>query len=135
MNQVIGQVGMGAGGSQWQLSASLGSVRVPRETKTPLMDATKLLRRGIPNEHMILVPSKISWPESGVRLFARIGCLGRPSEAIIALRTSRGKSNRAGEPPSGFTGRAYSAGSLDLAESAFKQLQVSNPPEAAKDGD
>ena len=101
-----------------------------------LMDATKLLAEGNPKQAYMILVAEQNKLAGNLEFDYLLGVAaldsGRPSEAIIAFeRVLAMNPMHAGAMMD--LGRAYfTAGSLDLAESAFKQLQVSNPPEAAK---
>ncbi len=101
-----------------------------------LMDATKLLADGNPKQAYMILVAEQNKLAGNIEFDYLLGVAaldsGKPSEAIIAFeRVLAVNPMHAGAMMD--LGRAYyNAGSLDLAESAFKQLQVSNPPEAAK---
>ncbi|MBL8521018.1 MAG: tetratricopeptide repeat protein [Betaproteobacteria bacterium] len=100
------------------------------------MDATKLLAEGNPKQAYMILVAEQGKLAGNLDFDYLLGVAaldsGRPSEAIIAFeRVLAMNPMHAGAMMD--LGRAYfTAGSMDLAESAFKQLQVSNPPEAAK---
>jgi tetratricopeptide (TPR) repeat protein len=101
-----------------------------------LMDATKLLAEGNPKQAYMMLVAEQSKLAGSIDFDYLLGVAaldsGKSSEAIIAFeRVLAQQPNNAGALMD--LGRAYfTAGSLDLAEATFKQLQVSNPPEAAK---
>ncbi len=101
-----------------------------------LMDAAKLLADGNPKQAYMILLAEQDKLSGNLEFDYLLGVAaldsGKPSEAIIAFeRVLALNPMHAGAMMD--LGRAYFvAGSLDLAESAFKQLQVSNPPAAAK---
>jgi outer membrane protein len=101
-----------------------------------LMEATQLLAAGNPKQAYMLLVAQQDKLAGNTEFDYLLGVAAldssRYSESIIAFeRVLASMPMHAGALMD--LGRAYfSSGALDLAESTFKQLQVSNPPEAAK---
>jgi tetratricopeptide (TPR) repeat protein len=101
-----------------------------------LMDATQLLASGNPKQAYMLLLAEQDKLAGNVDFDYLLGVAaldsGKASEAIIAFeRVLAAQPNNAGALMD--LGRAYfTTGSLDLAEATFKQLQVNNPPDAAR---
>ncbi|MBL8514444.1 MAG: tetratricopeptide repeat protein [Betaproteobacteria bacterium] len=128
-----GGVRMGVGAL---VTCSIAAASVAMANPKLLMDATKLLADGNPKQAYMILVAEQNKLAGNLEFDYLLGVAaldsGRPSEAIIAFeRVLAVNPMHAGAMMD--LGRAYfTAGSLDLAESAFKQLQVSNPPDAAK---
>lgn len=123
--------------ARWLLAGAVAmAVTSAHANPKLLVDATQLLAAGNPKQAYMILLAEQDKLAGNTEYDYLLGVAaldsGKNSEAIIAFeRVLAAMPNHAGALMD--LGRAYfNSGSMDLAEATFKQLQVSNPPEAAK---